>query len=131
VRIRAVVIDDEDAIRNLISEILEMRGYEVSAYSEPLFCPIYSVDGECLCPVEHLCTDILIADIYMPRMTGLEFIKHLKSSGCKVQNLALMSGRWTDENIEHAKRLGCHMFKKPFNFGEIEKWLIECEKKRP
>ncbi len=65
----------------------------------------------------------------MPNMTGLEFIEHQKSMGCKVQNVAVMSGRWTGEELEHAKRLGCHMFKKPFKIDEIEKWLDECEKK--
>jgi YesN/AraC family two-component response regulator len=65
----------------------------------------------------------------MPNMTGLEFIEHQKSNGCKVQNVAVMSGSWTGEEIEHAKSLGCHMFKKPFKIDEIEEWLNECEKK--
>ena len=129
VKIRAVVIDDEEAIRDLISDILEMRGYEVHASSEPLLCPIYLADCECPCPSEHFCAHIIITDIYMPNMTGFEFIEHLKNSGCKVQNIAVMSGRCTDENLEYTKRLGCHMFKKPFDFDEIKKWLDECEKR--
>ncbi len=129
VKIRAVVIDDEEAIRDLISDILEMRGYEVHASSEPLLCPIYLADCECPCPSEHFCAHIIITDIYMPNMTGFEFIEHLKSSGCKVQNIAVMSGNWTDVEIKHAKSLDCHMFQKPFKIDEIEKWLNECEKK--
>jgi CheY-like chemotaxis protein len=65
----------------------------------------------------------------MPNMTGLEFIEHQKSNGCKVQNVAVMSGSWTDEEREHAKRLGCRTFKKPFKIDEIKKWLDACEKK--
>jgi DNA-binding NtrC family response regulator len=65
----------------------------------------------------------------MPDMTGFEFIEHQKRNGCKVQNVAVSSGRWTDEEIEHAKRLGCHIFEKPFKMDEIEKWLDDCEKK--
>ncbi len=127
--IRAVVIDDEEVIRELITEILEMRGYEVHASSEPLICPIYLADGECPCPSEHFCTHIIITDIYMPNMTGFEFIEHLKSRGCKVYNIAVITGRCTDENLEYTKRLGCHMFKNPFDFDEIKKWLDECEKR--
>ena len=128
VRIRAVVIDDEDVIRDLIFYIMKKRVYEVYTSSEPLFCPIY-LDCECPCPSECFCTNIIITDNKMPNITGLEFIEHLKSSGCKVQNIAVISGRCTDENLEYAKRLGCHMFKKPFNFDEIGKWLDECEKR--
>ncbi len=40
-----------------------------------------------------------------------------------------MSGRWTNEDMEHAKRLGCHVFNKPFKMDEIKKWLNECEEK--
>jgi len=128
VRIRAVVIDDEDSIRDLFYDILKERGYEVYTSSEPLVCPVYLNFG-CPCPGEHFCADIIITDLHMPNMTGSEFIEHQKNSGCKVQNIAVMSGSWTDEEIEHAKSLDCHIIKKPFNIGEIKKWLNECEKK--
>jgi len=128
VKIRAVVIDDEDIVRRLISEVLEMRGYEVHASSEPLVCPIY-LDCGCPCLAGHVCTHIIITDNKMPNMTGLEFIERLKRYRCKVQNIAVISGWWTDEEIEHAISLNCHVFKKPFKIGEIGKWLDECEKK--
>ncbi len=128
VKTRAIVLDDDDILRDLIYDILKNRGYDAHASSEPLFCPVY-LDSECPCSDEHICTTIIITDINMPNMTGLEFIEHQKSMGCKVQNVAVMSGKWTDEEREHAKRLGCHMFKKPFKINEIEKWLDECEKK--
>ena len=128
VRKRVVVIDDENLIRDLFYDILKMRGYEVYTSPEPLICPIY-LDCGCPCPGEHFCTDIIITDINMANMTGLEFIEHQKSNGCKVQNIAVMSGSWTCEEIKHAKSLDCHMFQKPFKIDEIEKWLNECEKK--
>ncbi len=127
-KVRAIVLDDDYTIRTVISDILEDRGYEVFGSSEPLFCPIY-LDCECSCPVEHLCATVVITDINMPNMTGLEFIEHQKSNGCKVQNVAVMSGSWTDEELDHAKRLGCHTFNKPFKVGEIKNWLDACEKK--
>lgn len=127
-KVRAIVLEDNELLRALIYDMLKERGYEVYASSEPLFCPLY-LDCECPCPVEHVCTTIIITDINMPNMTGLEFIEHQKSNGCKVQNVAVMSGRWTDEVLEHAKRLGCHTFNKPFKTDEIRKWLDTCENK--
>ncbi len=127
-RIRAIVLDDDDVIRSLIYDLLKSRGYEAYATYEPYFCPIY-LNSECSCPVEHFCTTIIITDINMPGMTGLEFIEHQKRNGCKVQNIAMMSGKWSYEELEHAKRLGCHIFKKPFKIDEIKKWLDDCEKK--
>ncbi len=127
-KLRAIVLDDNYVLRTLIDDILKNRGYEVHGSSEPFFCPVY-LDSKCPCPVETYCSDIIITDINMPNMTGLEFIEHLKRNGCKIQNVAVMSGRWTDKELEHAKRLGCHTFEKPFNLEEFEKWLDDCEKK--
>ncbi len=106
-KIRAIVLDDDYVIRSLIYDILKNRVYEAYASSEPFFCPVY-LDSECPCPVEHLCTTIIITDINMPNMTGPEFIEHQKKNGCKIQNIAAMSGIRTDVELEHAKRLGCH-----------------------
>lgn len=126
-KIRAIVLEDNDWLRTLISDILKDRGYEVYAFSEPFLRPVYR-DSERPYTEEHTCPTIIITDIDMPNMTGFEFIEHQKSKGCKFQSIAIMSGRWTNENIKHAKRLGCHMFKKPFKIDEVEKWLDECEK---
>ena len=126
-KLTALVLEDNDALRTLTCNTLKDRGYEVHASSEPLLSPIYR-DSKRPCSEEPICPTIIITDIDMPNMTGFEFIEHQKSKGCKTQNIAIMSGRWTNGDIKHAKRLGCHMFKKPFNIEEVEKWLDECEK---
>lgn len=127
-KLRAIVLDDEYTIRTLICDILKERGYEVYVSSEPSLSPIY-LESKCFCPVATPCANIIITDINMPNMTGLEFIENLKRNGCKIQNVAIMSAGWTDETIKHAKRLGCHILKKPFKYDEIEKWLDDCGKK--
>ncbi len=127
-RPRAVIIDDDCSIRSLMGEVLNERGYEVHSSSEPFSCPIY-LGSRCSCPVGTNCTDIIITDINMPNMTGLEFIENQKKKNCKVKNIAVMSGRWTDDKLQHAKVLGCHTFDKPFMLEKIENWLDCCEKK--
>ena len=126
-KIKAIVLEDDDTIRILTAEILKDRGYDVYASSEPLFSPVY-LNEECTSPDEY-CTTIVITDINMPNMTGLEFIEHQKSMGCKFQYVAVMSGRWTNEALAHANRLGCQTFSKPFKITEIKKWLDECEER--
>ena len=126
-KVRAIVLEDNDSLRTLTCGILKDRGYEVYASSEPLLSPL-DCDSERPCPKEHICPTIIITDIDMPNMTGFEFIENQKSKGCKIQNIAIMSGRWTNDDIKHAKKLGCHMFNKPFKIYEVAKWLDECEK---
>ncbi|GBE02541.1 sensor histidine kinase RcsC [bacterium BMS3Abin08] len=126
-RLRVVVVDDDELIRSLTSSALESRGYEVIACSEPLFCPVY-LDRKCPCPQNQLCCDVIITDINMPNMTGLEFIENQRKNGCKVPYMAIMSGSWTDAELEQAKSLGCHVFRKPLSIDVFDEWLDECEK---
>ncbi len=128
VKVRAIVLDDNEIVRTVISDILEDRGYEVFNSSEPTFSPVY-LDSKCPCSGDYLCANIVITDINMPNMSGLEFIEYQKSMGCKIQNIAVMSGKWTAKEHEHAERLGCYTFNKPFKIGEIKKWLDVCESK--
>jgi len=125
--LRALVFDDNRAIRSLISSVLQERGYEVHAFSEPGACPVF-LDRVCPCPVGYTCADIIITDINMPNVTGLEFIENQIKHGCQVSNFAAMSGSWSESEVTRATELGCKIFKKPFDFNEIISWLNHCEK---
>ncbi len=90
-KIRAIVLEDDDNIRSLISSILNKREYQVFAYQEPGACPL-NLKHACPCPLEHACGDIIITDINMPNISGLNFIENLLNQGCKINNFMLMSG---------------------------------------
>ena len=121
-KIRAIVFEDNDLIRSMMRQILRQRGYEVVDYSDPSACPLLHSDA-----CYYACADILISDLSMPNMTGLQFLENQVMKGCKIQNVALMSGGWTPEELEYARRIGCQVFSKPFNLREFTFWLDECE----
>ena len=127
-RIRVFVFEDDDIIRSLLWEILDRRGYEVFTFPDPGSCPLHLASG-CLCPVEEACGDIIISDLRMPNMSGLEFVQNQMKKGCKLKNVALISGAWSDTDLQSARRLGCQPFQKPFKIDEINTWLDECERK--
>ena len=64
----------------------------------------------------------------MPTVTGLEFIKRRREKGCKIKFRALMSGDWTDSDLQNAQELSCHVFHKPFIL-EMLMWLDDCRKR--
>ncbi len=92
-KIRAIVLEDDESIRTLITLILKKRGYQVLTYSEPGACPLY-LKHDWACTLEHSCGDIIITDIDMPNISGLDFFENLLNHGCKVNNFMLMSGEW-------------------------------------
>ncbi len=126
---RAIVIDDDEGCRNLITLILKQRGYEVVSLSDPTVCPLYD-DLLAVCPHEDACGDFLLTDQRMPKMTGLEFVETQGRRGCKgvVNKKAVLSASWTPEELEKAEELGCKVFRKPYDVKAIADWLDEQEK---
>jgi len=126
-KIRAFVFDDDDRVRSVLTAILKERGYEVYEFSEPRLCPLL-LDNTCPCPEGHVCADIVISDLNMPTMNGLAFIENQHRHGCKGEHFALLSGAYSDEELQKAKKLGCQIFEKPFRMATLAAWLDQCER---
>jgi CheY-like chemotaxis protein len=125
---RTILCEDNLYVRNVFIFILEERGHEVFSYENPAECPLNSLT-ECKCNCMNLCSDIIISDVSMPIMNGLDFIETLREKGCKNDNIALISGFWTTKDISRAKKIGCTVFHKPIHPQELNEWLENCEKK--
>jgi len=126
-KFRVLVFDDDKQVRKVISTLVKNKGYEVFDFSEPGICPIL-LDQNCPCPFQQACTDFIITDLNMPNITGLEFIKNQKDHECKVINIAVLSGAWSESELKFAKELGCKTFNKPIQVQELYSWLDECKK---
>ena len=127
--VRAIVIDDDELVLDVLTRMLEMRGYEVFAYSDPSefhACKV-CVDAAVRLP----CADILITDVNMPVVNGLTFVKGLRENNCPIAHTAAVSGLWAAESRAHALRLGCRVFAKPIDFSMLNPWLDECDSSVP
>lgn len=129
-KLRAVVFDAVESVRELLAVALRDRGYEVLSFAEPTNCPLYpDPDNQCSCTQEYPCGDLLIIDQNMPGMTGLEFIERQEARGCKgvIQNKALLAQSLSPVELARARELGCQVFYKPFRFRDFSQWLDSRE----
>jgi len=127
-KIRAIVFEDDEEIRTILEEVLAERGYEVIAFSDPGTCPLH-VQPSCKCPPDGLCADIIISDLNMPNVRGLDFLEAQRRKGCKIQHVALISGGWTGAEMRRADETGCRVFAKPLEIQQIHEWLDQVEGK--
>lgn len=130
-KLRVLVIDDDADIRNLMQSALSSKGYEVSTLADPSEFPFIN-NKTCTCPTDSPCADIIIADIVMPKVDGIDFFNHLKDTGCCTLvrgNVAIMSGYLTIYYMNVLNNLGIHYFRKPFELNEIFAWADECRER--
>ncbi len=104
VRRRVLVIDDDAAIRSILSQILTQAGYEV----------LTAPDGDAgLWTVEHNTVHLVITDLVMPQREGLETVKALRERFPDVRIIA-MSGAFGGDFLKAAGVLGAQAtFLKP------------------
>lgn len=121
-RRRAVIFDDNDLIRRNLWYFFDQRGYEVYTFRGPGICPLHVV-RECPCPGDTSCADLIISDVNMLGMNGIDYIERLIRKGCKVRNFAFMSGYFTPTDMERTAKLGCALFSKPFDMHSIAAWV--------
>ncbi|HEV2173874.1 MAG TPA: sigma-54 dependent transcriptional regulator [Nitrospira sp.] len=105
-----LVVDDEDAIVSSLSSILQDEGYEVSvAKSGVEALKIYTTDPP----------DLMLLDIWMPEMDGLETLRRIKELVPTAQ-VMMMSGHGSIETAVKAIKLGAYDYiEKPLSLENV------------
>jgi CheY-like chemotaxis protein len=124
---RTILCEDNESVREIFKFILDERGHEIFSFKDAEDCPINSIT-ECKCNHVNPCSDIIISDVSMPKVNGLEFVENLKEKGCKVKHIALISGYWTKKDVLRARKVDCTIFFKPIRPEMLNEWLDNCEK---
>ena len=109
---KILIVDDEKFILDLLRNGLTANGFEV----------ITAFDGfEAILAVEEQKPDMVIADIMMPRLTGLDFLKALKNNkDTRDLPVILISARDEAEMVQKGLGMGAiDYITKPFKINEI------------
>jgi len=99
-RPRVFVVDDETVIANTLGVILRQQGFEAHSFSLPL---------EALSAAREMAHDLLISDVVMPLLSGIELAIQLREvcPDCKV---LLFSGQAATVSMLEAARASGHDF---------------------
>jgi len=115
-----LVVDDDDAQRDVLRRLLENRGHEVEVAADGL---------EALNLVGAMSFDVAIVDMYMPRMDGLQLIPKLRVQSAHTKVVAMSGGVFGGKGkdlLSEARRLGAERtLEKPFGTDELTGVLQE------
>ncbi len=108
---RILIVDDEKDMRDFLEIMLRKEGYDtVSAPSARAALEDYSKNN----------FDLVITDIRMPEMEGLEFLKALKEMDPEAVVIMITAYASVDTAIEAMKAGAYDYFTKPFKVDEIK-----------
>jgi len=118
---RALVADDEPLICDLLTRCLTRRGYAVVTVG----------DGqEALEDMRSNRPDLLLLDIYLPKLDGLGVLEGIREESLDVGTIWTMTGKADDACVKKSLELGAtDVFTKPLNLPHLD-WLLQLEQGR-
>jgi two-component system response regulator PilR (NtrC family) len=107
---RVLVVDDEESIREFLEIMLRKEGYEVTV----------AEDGQkALETIKKKSIDLVISDLQMPNMTGIELLRQVRDSYPEMLFMMITAFGTTETAVE-AMKLGAYDYiTKPFKIDEV------------
>jgi len=107
---RVLVVDDDKAVRESLRRSLEFNGYEVALASD---------GAEALAVIAATAPDVVIMDVMMPRLNGIESTRALRSAGNDVPILVLTARDAVGDRVEGLDAGADDYLTKPFALLEL------------
>lgn len=112
-KFRILIIDDEESIRDGCGQILTRKGYHIESAGDGIRGFEMASGGS---------YDLILLDIRLPGMDGLEILRRLKNGGRNATPVIIITGFGTVELAVKAMRSGARdVLTKPFSSAELTK----------
>jgi two-component system response regulator MprA len=107
---RVLVVDDDKAVRESLRRSLEFNGYDV----------VLAADGaEALAGIASAAPDIVVMDVMMPRLDGIEATKALRKAGNDLPILVLTARDAVGDRVDGLDAGADDYLTKPFALQEL------------
>lgn len=118
--IDVLVVDDEPKIGRLLEQILTAKGCSVRLANNGL---------EALTQFQQRPADIVVTDIKMPKMTGIELLQELKHLDPLLNVVVITAYPSVDGAVDAMKQGACDFITKPFDITQIQAILFRCQQR--
>ena len=118
--VRALIVDDSSVMRKIVERALRQAGVELSELREA------GNGAEALAVLAQCGVDLILCDINMPIMDGLEFVKRLKdmknASGVPV---VMITTEGSESHVVQALSMGAKGYiRKPFTPDQVKEHVL-------
>ena len=107
---KILIVDDETAIQKALVKLLTSQGYEVDGAND---------GAQAIELAKAKSYDLVITDLKMPNMTGIELIKQLKTIHPNIMSIVMTGFGTIESAIEAIKSGAFHYITKPFELDDV------------
>ncbi|MEW6511580.1 MAG: response regulator [Bacteroidota bacterium] len=108
--IRLLYADDEPALRELVQNHLSLEGFEVDTVADGI---------EAVDQMKKSTYDLVLLDVHMPRMDGVEVLKYMKLHKIP-SRLIMLTGDGDPHIVSECAKYGAQDYlTKPYNYHEL------------
>lgn len=119
-QIRALIVDDSSVMRKIVERTLRQAGLELEAVYEA------SSGNEALELLQNRNVHLILSDINMPSMDGLEFLNQLRSRNLAVNTpIVMITTESSPEHVKKAILAGARGYiRKPFTVEQMKEHIV-------
>ena len=118
---KVLLVDDEVEFASALAERLQMRNYDVKTASNGL---------EAMALFHNSPPDVVILDLKIPGMDGLEILSNIKKFDPTIEVL-MLTGHGDMESVQKGMKIGAFEYiMKPIEIGELTSKIDKARKKR-
>jgi CheY-like chemotaxis protein len=118
---RILIVDDEPTICEMLSLELESLGHDVTSVLSP---------AEAISLLGKKSFDVLITDVRMPHMDGLEFMQWALNMHPDIQVVVITGHGDIDMAVQAMRQGALHFLQKPLSLKTLESIVEQCIAKR-
>jgi DNA-binding NtrC family response regulator len=117
---RILLVDDDEHSRQSLKQILAEDGYDVTTCAD---------GAEVLGVMEHSEFDVLITDLKMPKMNGIELLEKVKETKPDIHTIIITAFGETDTYLKAMNVGAADYLNKPIDYTELTRILKALESK--
>jgi DNA-binding NtrC family response regulator len=118
---KVLLVDDEVEFASALAERLQLRSYDVKTASNAL---------EALAVIHNYLPDVIILDLKIPGMDGIETLKTIKKIDPTIE-VIMLTGHGDVQSVEDGMKSGAFEYiMKPIDIGELTSKIDKAMKKR-
>ena len=112
---KVLIVDDDQAMCEMLNSDLRRRGFAPTWYTR---------SEKALASIHQEEYDVILADINMPGMTGIELLKKVKEQYHQLK-VSMITAYADEHNFQEARKHGCdEYFTKPLDFVNLKQKIL-------